>query len=92
MSKRIVAYQCEYCGAIKRTQTIIERHEKACIKNPRAKNCLFCKHSELTFDGTKNIRFCKLTGSESRKDISANCNNFERKKIENLTSFKEFVK
>lgn len=69
--KPIVAYECEYCGTIKRTKKVMQNHERTCMKNPNAINCLKCRNAQ----GGK----CTVTGKKCSKAVSAMCNNFQSK-------------
>lgn len=44
MARRVFAWQCQHCGALKRTELIAKRHEAACLHNPNARNCILCIH------------------------------------------------
>lgn len=37
MATRVLAYECKYCGTLKKTRALMDRHELACLKNPKAK-------------------------------------------------------
>lgn len=73
MARRILAWECKYCGAIKKSETICERHEKTCLKNPDARNCIVCKHS---YNRDVKISCCK--GKVCSRATSAKCEYFER--------------
>ena len=76
MATRTLAYECKYCGALKKTKTICERHELACFSNPDAKNCVLCQRVEKTARG----RVCGVTGARCSVAISATCEMFVRRK------------
>ena len=75
MATRTLAYECQYCGALKRSKLICERHEATCFRNPEAKNCVLCKH---VFSGSKG-RMCIVTGKRCSVAVSANCEHFARR-------------
>lgn len=74
MALRVLAYQCKYCGALKKTKNTCERHEIACLSNPNAKNCMLCRHRTTH----ENKRVCGLSGKLCSSSVSANCTAFER--------------
>lgn len=74
MAYRVLAYQCVYCGALKKTKNICERHEIACLSNPDAKNCILCRHKTTR----ENKRVCGISGKLCSSGASANCKEFER--------------
>lgn len=76
MARRILAWECRYCGAIKKTENICLRHEKTCMKNPDARNCILCKHSSNK-PGTREL-LCQK-GKKCSQATSANCEHFTRK-------------
>lgn len=69
--KPIVAYQCDYCGTIKRTKKVMQNHELTCMKNPNAINCLKCVNAK---DGK-----CVITSKKCSKAVSAICGKFKSK-------------
>lgn len=75
MAVRTHAYECNYCGALKRTKVICERHELTCFNNPEAKNCLLCIH----ITKTSGDRACGVTGKRCSVAISATCEHFVRR-------------
>jgi hypothetical protein len=75
MATRTLAYECKYCGALKRTKTICERHELTCFQNPDAKNCVLCQHMRQGGNG----RVCFVTGKRCSVAVSANCHVFARR-------------
>lgn len=75
MATRTLAYECKYCGALKRTKTICERHELTCFQNPEARNCVLCAHKKETKQG----RSCAVTGKRCSVAVSANCEHFTRR-------------
>ena len=76
MATRTLAYECKFCGALKRSKLICERHELTCFQNPDAKNCILCKHS---VDAGKG-KFCVVTGKRCSVAVSASCEHFARRK------------
>ena len=72
MATRTLAYECQYCGTLKRTKNVCERHELTCFQNPDAKNCLLCQHRE----GGPKSRVCAVTGKRCSVAISATCEYF----------------
>lgn len=76
MATRTLAYECKFCGALKRTKNVCERHEITCFQNPDAKNCILCKHSADAGKG----KFCVVTGKRCSVAVSANCDSFTRRK------------
>ena len=74
MAIRILAYECKYCGTIKKTKYACEKHESACFSNPDARNCLLCKHMR----GGKSERVCAVSGKRCSTAVSAFCNDFVR--------------
>lgn len=75
MATRTLAYECKYCGTLKRTKNVCERHELTCFQNPDAKNCILCRNMEQTGAG----RVCKVTGKRCSVAVSANCEHFVRR-------------
>lgn len=75
MATRTLAYECKYCGALKRTKNVCERHELTCFQNPDAKNCVLCQHMVQGKGG----RVCGVTGKRCSVAISANCEDFARR-------------
>ena len=76
MATRTLAYECKYCGALKRSKLICERHEVACFQNPDAKNCVLCEHKLDSRSGS----VCKLTNKRCSVAVSATCEKFVRRK------------
>lgn len=78
MARRVLAWECQYCGALKRTEKIAVRHEKTCLKNPDSKNCLNCKNSytDAPRDGGLPERRCKVKGSSCSRAVSADCEHY----------------
>lgn len=74
MATRTLAYECKYCGALKKTKHVCERHELTCFQNPDAKNCMLCIHKT---EGPKG-RVCAVTGKRCSVAISATCEHFAR--------------
>lgn len=79
MAKRVFAWQCQYCGALKNTENVINRHEKACLKNPNAKNCILCTKSVASSESASAKMYCKARGCDCSMAVSGNCEHFERK-------------
>ena len=75
MATRTLAYECKYCGALKRTKNVCERHEITCLQNPGARNCLLCIHK---VEGPKG-RTCSVTKKRCSAAVSAECEHFERR-------------
>lgn len=75
MAMRILAYECEYCGATKRSKKIIFRHEDTCLQNPNSKNCLWCEYSARDHD---YVWRCTLNSERCRRAMSAKCDMFKR--------------
>ena len=76
MARRILAWECRYCGTIKKTENICMRHEKTCMRNPDAHNCILCQHS-ITQSNTRDLQCQK--GKKCSQATSANCEYFTRK-------------
>lgn len=74
---QITAWRCKYCGAIKGNEKIMENHERACLSNPNAINCLLCTHR--IDDDSKDFNHCSITGKKCSKALSSKCQDFERK-------------
>lgn len=75
MATRTLAYECKYCGALKRTKNVCERHELTCFQNPDAKNCVLCRHMVNGGSG----RVCAVTTKRCSVAISATCDSFARR-------------
>ena len=75
MATRTLAYECKYCGTLKKTKNVCERHELTCFENPDAKNCLMCNHVVSSTKG----RVCKVTGKRCSSAVSATCEHFDRR-------------
>lgn len=75
MAVRVLAYECKYCGTLKKTKNNCEKHEVACLSNPDAKNCLLCAHATSDEKG----KICGKTGKRCSMAVSANCNDFTRR-------------
>ena len=78
MATRVLAYECKYCGALKKTNTICERHETTCFQNPDAKNCVLCEHMRNGDNG----KVCFVTGKRCSVAVSANCEHFVSRRAE----------
>ena len=78
MSRRILAYECQYCGCVKKTKNICIRHEAACKHNPEARNCQFCVHSERLEQRVKGggSLWCPVKQMACSSAISASCQHF----------------
>lgn len=84
MARRILAWECRYCGAIKKSETICDRHEITCVKNPDARNCIVCKNSfkrtvEFLVDNETGPSLLCRKGKVCSRATSAKCEHFERK-------------
>lgn len=75
MARQILAWQCRYCGDVKKTRKIAERHEKTCLKNPEAKNCVLCIHSMN--DPYTNTLVCSVRKLNCSRAVSADCDQFQ---------------
>lgn len=73
MVRQILAWQCRYCGGVKKTKHIAERHEITCLQNPDAKNCVLCVNS-ITDPG---FLFCSVRGIKCSSAVSASCEQFQ---------------
>lgn len=83
MARRILAWECRHCGAIKKSETICNRHEQTCLQNPDARNCILCKHSykpvvDFPPDEPTPSLMCKK-GKTCSRATSAKCEYFGRK-------------
>lgn len=76
MARRVLAWECRYCGALKKTENICLRHEKACMKNPNPRNCILCKYGRSNDSGMSLI--CQK-GKTCSQATSANCEYFDNK-------------
>lgn len=77
MATRTLAYECRYCGALKKTKATCERHELACLKNPEAKNCTVCEHAHKST--AKGRLICAISHKLCSTAVSARCNMFKRR-------------
>jgi hypothetical protein len=75
MATRTLAYECKYCGALKRTRVICQRHELTCFQNPDARNCVLCEHMKTGASG----KVCAVTGKRCSVAVSASCMVFSRR-------------
>lgn len=76
MPRRVIAYQCAYCGVLKKSENICFRHELSCLSNPQAQNCLLCKHQTVDWNDTKK---CIVRGCTCTTATSARCSYYESK-------------
>jgi hypothetical protein len=79
MARRVLAWECGYCGELKKTENIANRHEASCLKNPNAKNCVLCTHSYKQTLYGNSILVCKEKKVTCSRAISAKCDDFERR-------------
>lgn len=85
MARRVFAWQCQYCGTLKRTELIAKRHEAACLHNPDAKNCILCVHSNKEkieedyemFTVTKRVLRCSKRRINCSTAVSVKCEHFK---------------
>lgn len=70
MARRVLAWECKYCGALKKSEKICKRHEIGCNKNPDRKNCLDCIH--------KCGNECSKRKIMCSKAVSAYCTDYEK--------------
>lgn len=75
MATRTLAYECMYCGALKRSRNICERHELTCFQNPNAKNCILCSN-RVEVNG---CHVCGVTAKRCSVAVSATCEHFVRR-------------
>lgn len=75
MAVRTLAYECRYCGTLKKTRKLCERHELACLKNPDARNCTLCEH----IDKHEKPARCGVSGKMCSSAVSAQCTTFKRR-------------
>jgi hypothetical protein len=71
MARRVLAWECRYCGALKKTELICNRHEVACPKNPDRKNCIDC-----VYCGEDNV--CIVRGCGCSTAVSPYCQEYKR--------------
>lgn len=82
MARRVLAWECRYCGQIKKTENICMRHEKTCLKNNDAHNCILCErsyYSSLDDDKLVGTRLMCQEGKKCSQATSADCKYFKRK-------------
>ena len=79
MARRILAWECRHCGTIKKTENICIRHEKTCMKNPDARNCILCEHSYTEIGQTGLAGLICKKGKKCSQATSANCEYFVRR-------------
>lgn len=80
MARRVLAYECQYCGAIKKSKNIATRHEESCKQNPNARNCMFCVHHtklEECVPGGGRL-WCPLRSMACSSAVGAKCPHFKR--------------
>ena len=75
MATRTLAYEGQYCGTLKKTKNVCERHERTCFRNPDAKNCILCQNMVNSSIG----RMCGVYGKRCSVAVSANCERFARR-------------
>lgn len=76
MATRVLAYECRYCGTLKKTRALMDRHELACLRNPNSKNCTLCEHIQNNGEGRA---ICEVSGKLCSVAISARCEDFKRR-------------
>lgn len=76
MAKRVLAYECRYCGALKKSEKICLRHEIGCTKNPNRKNCMDCVYR----DDERNL--CEMRGVQCSRAVSAYCEDYMRRETD----------
>jgi hypothetical protein len=86
MPKQVLAWQCRYCGSLKKTEKIAVRHEKSCTQNPNPRNCILCQYSykekiEDDFLIGYGKLICSKRGCDCSKAVSADCPVFKRKEF-----------
>lgn len=75
MAIRTLAYECIHCGTLKKSKNICERHEKTCLCNPEAKNCIRC----INISKGENGLVCSVTNKRCSVAVSADCEHFIRR-------------
>lgn len=75
MATRTLAYECMYCGTLKKSKHICERHEKTCLCNPEAKNCIRCINAYKSEKGL----LCSIDNKRCSVAVSADCEHFIRR-------------
>lgn len=78
--KRSTGYICDYCHKMLKGKWAMYKHEKACLKNTRRKNCIDCIHCKR-IEGMK-YRQCDVYNKKCSATISANCLEYEKKEKE----------
>lgn len=78
MARRVLAWECKYCGEIKKSETIAVRHEITCVKNPDTRNCLFCIYGMALLDSGHML--CQK-GKTCSRAVSAKCEHFKKKNV-----------
>ena len=95
MAKQILAYECAYCGILKKSRKIAERHERSCFKNPNAVNCMICENrydykETLSEDewgaSSRVVHKCKVNDKLCSRSLSGNCTHFEPRHIEVISN------
>lgn len=74
MPNKVLAYQCKFCGALKRSFGICQRHEYSCLQNPNARNCLLCEHMVVE---NREAR-CSVKNKKCTSAVSGHCDSFVR--------------
>lgn len=65
MATRVLAYECKYCGTLKKTRALMDRHELACLRNPKAKTAHVVSTSKITVMAARRAR-CLVSCALSR--------------------------
>lgn len=45
--KKIIVWECDHCGKILKTKSLIAKHEPNCFRNPESKSCITCESLTL---------------------------------------------
>jgi hypothetical protein len=51
-------WHCDFCGEGMSERTDAIKHEKECVRNPKAKNCLTCEFLKLSSDSADPYLGC----------------------------------
>lgn len=88
MARRVFAWKCQYCGALKEKELIAKRHEIACLHNPNARNCILCVNAYQAFESElenysnrlsrKQLR-CSKRRINCSTAVSVRCEHFKNK-------------